>query len=412
MRSADDDAVPAPLVRRAGFVSVGTLAAMFAGGGVPYAAMRGRGRRGGGADPWFLVMAYQLWQQIERLGPNKPRVTLACMALAAALHFNLLGDIGDALLGASSADACVSAQRVLSRREWWRLLASPLRFADDVHLVVNLTSFLHKGNVLERARGPEGFARLLLILLLATNLAYVAVANLAHRLGLFDVRRVCLTGASALNFALRSAADAARPAMGDTRVWGITVPTRWASWAELVIVYLLNPHLAGLVYHACGIVVGAAYAVAEKRTTIGAGGGGPRGAFGGGFGGGFGGRAGARAADGGGGGGVGGRGDRGGANGGDFDATAGRATRGSLRDRFFRRGGASAPAAAASAVADLPSGTRVVLSGLRATDMNGKWATAEGPDANAPGRVLVRLDDGAEFSVLPEKCIRVRSDDE
>ena len=44
--------------------------------------------------------------------------------------------------------------------------------------------------------------------------------------------------------------------------------------------------------------------------------------------------------------------------------------------------------------------------------MNGKWATAEGPDANAPGRVLVLLDDGAEFSVLPEKCIRVRSDDE
>jgi membrane associated rhomboid family serine protease len=399
IRSADDDAVPAPLVRRADFVSVGTLAAMFAGGGVPYAATRGRGRRGGGADPWFLVMAYQLWQQIERLGPNKPRVTLACMALAAALHFNLLGDIGDALLGASSADACVSAQRVLSRREWWRLLASPLRFADDVHLVVNLTSFLHKGNVLERARGPEGFARLLLILLLATNLAYVAVAHLAHRLGLFDVRRVCLTGCSALNFALRSAADAAIPATGNTRVWGITVPTRWASWAELVIVYLLNPHLAGLVYHACGIVVGAAYAAAEKRTTFGAGGEGHRGAFGGGFGG----RSGARAADGGGGGGIGGRGDRGGANGGDFDATAGRATRGSLRDRFFRRGGASSSA-------DLPSGTRVVLSGLRATDMNGKWATAEGPDANAPGRVLVRLDDGAEFSVLPEKCIRVRSD--
>ena len=170
---------------------------------VPNAAMRGRGRRGGGADPWFLVMAYQLWQQIERLGPNKPRVTLACMALAAALHFNLLGDVGDAFLGASSADACVSAHRVLSRREWWRLLASPLRFADDLNLVVNLTSFLHKGHVLERARGPEGFARLLPILLLATNLAYVAVAHLAHRLRLFDARRACLVGTTALNFALR-----------------------------------------------------------------------------------------------------------------------------------------------------------------------------------------------------------------
>ena len=359
IRSADDDAVPAPLVRRAGFVSGGTLAAMFAGGGVPYAAMRGRGRRGGGADPWFLVMAYQLWQQIERLGPNKPRVTLACMALAAALHFNLLGDIGDALLGASSADACVSAQRVLSgasggassRRPPFRRRRPPRR---QPHVVPP------QGNVLERARGPEGFARLLLILLLATNLAYVAVAHLAHRLGLFDVRRVCLTGCSALNFALQSAADAAQPATGDTRVWGITVPTRWASWAELVIVYLLNPHLAGLVYHACGIVVGAACAVAEKRTTVGAAGGGRRGTFGGGFGG----RAGARAADGGGDGGVGGRADRGGANGGDFDATAGRATMGSLRDRLFRRAAASSSAAAAaSAVADLPSGTRVVLSG-------------------------------------------------
>ena len=72
------------------------------------------------------------------------------------------------------------------------------------------------------------------------------------------------------------------------------------------------------------------------------------------------------------------------------------------------RRGASA---AVRAVADVPSGTRVVLSGLRATDMNGKWATSEGPDANAEGRVLVRLDDGAEFSVLPEKCIRVRTDE-
>jgi len=367
---------------------------------VPNAAMRGRGRRGGGADPWFLVMAYQLWQQIERLGPNKPRVTLACMALAAALHFNLLGDVGDAFLGASSADACVSAHRVLSRREWWRLLASPLRFADDLNLVVNLTSFLHKGHVLERARGPEGFARLLPILLLATNLAYVAVAHLAHRLRLFDARRVCLVGTTALNFALGAVADADRTATGTTtRVWGIAVPTRWASWAELGVVHLLNPHLAGLVYHACGVVAGATLVAVERRAETRrerrnrntARGGIPRGSDGGGGDGGShgddhsGGHGGA---------------PRGGANGG--------APRRSLRDGFFRRRGASA---AVRAVADVPSGTRVVLSGLRATDMNGKWATSEGPDANAEGRVLVRLDDGAEFSVLPEKCIRVRTDE-
>ena len=378
---------------------------------VPNAAMRGRGRRGGGADPWFLVMAYQLWQQIERLGPNKPRVTLACMALAAALHFNLLGDVGDAFLGASSADAGVSAPRVLSRREWWRLLASPLRFADDLNLVVNLTSFLHKGHVLERARGPEGFARLLPILLLATNLAYVAVAHLAHRLRLFDARRVCLVGTTALNFALGAVADADRTATGTTtRVWGIAVPTRWASWAELGVVHLLNPHLAGFVYHACGVVAGATLVAVERRAETRrerknrntARGGIPRGSDGGGGDGGS--HGGSRGAS------------RGEASGGAFDAGRGFANgsafgfapRRSLRDGFFRRRGASA---AVRAVADVPSGTRVVLSGLRATDMNGKWATSEGPDANAEGRVLVRLDDGAEFSVLPEKCIRVRTDE-
>lgn len=393
--------------RRASIVSVGVSAGMF----VPNAAMRGRGRRGGGADPWFLVMAYQLWQQIERLGPNKPRVTLACMALAAALHFNLLGDVGDAFLGASSADACVSAHRVLSRREWWRLLASPLRFADDLNLVVNLTSFLHKGHVLERARGPEGFARLLPILLLATNLAYVAVAHLAHRLRLFDARRVCLVGTTALNFALGAVADADRTATGTTtRVWGIAVPTRWASWAELGVVHLLNPHLAGLVYHACGVVAGATLVAVERRAETRrerknrntARGGIPRGSDGGGGDGGS--HGGSRGAS------------RGEASGGAFDAGRGFANGGafgfaprrSLRDGFFRRRGASA---AVRAVADVPSGTRVVLSGLRATDMNGKWATSEGPDANAEGRVLVRLDDGAEFSVLPEKCIRVRTDE-
>ena len=379
---------------------------------VPNAAMRGRGRRGGGADPWFLVMAYQLWQQIERLGPNKPRVTLACMALAAALHFNLLGDVGDAFLGASSADACVSAHRVLSRREWWRLLASPLRFADDLNLVVNLTSFLHKGHVLERARGPEGFARLLPILLLATNLAYVAVAHLAHRLRLFDARRVCLVGTTALNFAPAPVADADRTATGTTtRVWGIAVPTRWASWAELGVVHLLNPHLAGLVYHACGVVAGATLVAVERRAETRrerknrntARRGEPRGSDGGG------GDGGSHGDDHGGGhGGA----PRGGANGGAFGfangSAFGFAPRRSLRDGFLRRRGASA---AVRAVADVPSGTRVVLSGLRATGMNGKWATSEGPDANADGRVLVRLDDGAEFSVLPEKCIRVRTDE-
>ena len=61
----------------------------------------------------------------------------------------------------------------------------------------------------------------------------------------------------------------------------------------------------------------------------------------------------------------------------------------------------------ASSLASLPPGTRVVLAGLRAADMNGSWGTVTGPDAGAVGRVRVALDSGSEFSVLPEKCVVV-----
>ena len=90
---------------------------MFAGGGIPYGLMRGMaggGRRRGGADPWFLMLAYQLWQQIERLGPNKPKLTLGLMALCAAMHFGVLGALSPlALLGVHSATRpCLSPRKV------------------------------------------------------------------------------------------------------------------------------------------------------------------------------------------------------------------------------------------------------------------------------------------------------------
>jgi tRNA 2-selenouridine synthase SelU len=61
----------------------------------------------------------------------------------------------------------------------------------------------------------------------------------------------------------------------------------------------------------------------------------------------------------------------------------------------------------ASSSVSLPPGTRVVLAGLRAADMNGSWGVVKGPDSAAVGRVRVALDSGSEFSVLPEKCVVV-----
>ena len=65
---------------------LGPLRTMFGGGGGGFGGMPGmggmggRGRRNqGGVNPWFVMMAIQLWQQIDRL-EHKPPITLGIMA--------------------------------------------------------------------------------------------------------------------------------------------------------------------------------------------------------------------------------------------------------------------------------------------------------------------------------------------
>jgi len=418
---------------------------MFAGGGIPYGLMRGMaggGRRRGGADPWFLMLAYQLWQQIERLGPNKPKLTLGLMALCAAMHFGVLGALSPlALLGVHSArDACLSPRKVFrglqrgKRRgglverllgrpgsfgsfgdvvrggEYRRLLASPFAFADDVHLVVNLSSFLLQGARLETRMGFRGFARFLALITLAVQTAHVGVAELLRDFGIADVTRSCVSGASGVNFALKAYLSALEP--GDVSMWGLVIPGKFAAAAELLIIHLLDPHAPSLVYHAVGLAVGLAFArggwifrrladaarwIAASRLV--------RGSFG-------------RAR-------PGPRPDpppgvREASSSARHSAAAAAQARATtfprrvfagLRRRvgggvFSQRKRASANASA-NAGAFPPPGARVVLAGLRAADMNGSWGVVKGPDAAVAGRVRVALDSGSEFSVLPEKCVVV-----
>ena len=77
---------PIPAMMMRGMGGYGMPGMGYGGYGRGY----GRGRRGGGmTNPWFLMLAMQLWQQIERL-PVKPPVTLAVMGASAALHFGFL----------------------------------------------------------------------------------------------------------------------------------------------------------------------------------------------------------------------------------------------------------------------------------------------------------------------------------
>ena len=66
-----------------------------------------------------------------------------------------------------------------------------------------------------------------------------------------------------VNFALKTIlfADEA----SNSSLLGVTMPSKWASWAELGLMYLMYPHTAGLIVHVCGILVGLAYL---RRRTI------------------------------------------------------------------------------------------------------------------------------------------------
>ena len=113
------------------------------------------------SNPWFIMLAYRLWQEIDRL-PVKPPVTLAVMGASAALHFGLL----NLPMGTSSAEMCLSAGAIVEAGQLYRVLTSFLSYGDEMHLVYNLSSFLWKGANLEIKMGSEKFAKLLLGLLL------------------------------------------------------------------------------------------------------------------------------------------------------------------------------------------------------------------------------------------------------
>lgn len=395
------------------------------GGGVPFGAIHGGRRRGGGTDPWFLMLAFQLYQQIERLGPDKPALTLGFMCVLASSHFGVFGMLGLPspleLMGVyDSRDACLSPIRIfsLTRKswtglltlfgfsgnnsfwssfkftggEWHRIVTSPFVFGDDVHLVINLSSFLFQGARLERKFGPARFAKFLLIIFLATQIAFVALAETLRRLNVLDVTRGCIVGISGLNFATKTYLSITEP--GPVQMWGFIIPGKFATIAELGVIHLLHPHAPSLVYHATGALVGAYAALWEghtfacwryvkQRTRV------------------F-------------------RQTRSntvrpdpppGVREANERAAAGGASSGFGRFLVLpfgvrrRRGNANG-----ATPADLKPGTRVVLAGLNAAAMNGSWGTVAGPDAKTPERVRVKLDGGAEFSVLPGKCVVVDAD--
>ncbi|XP_042343102.1 rhomboid-related protein 4-like [Plectropomus leopardus] len=198
----------------------------------------------------LLLLVVQLFQ--EGLG-NIPAVTLA------VLGFNVYLYVFPA---APMMEACVSLQRVYRNKEWHRLFLSPLHHVDDWHLYFNMVSFIWKGIRLERCLGAAWFLYLLSVFSLLSGLVYLLLQAALTKLiedsdPLMTLTEECAVGFSGVLFALKVVSNHYNPG-GVTFVLYMRVTNRFASWVELVLIYLISPGTS-LVGHLAGILVGLLY---------------------------------------------------------------------------------------------------------------------------------------------------------
>ena len=195
--------------------------------------MRGNRRRGRGIDPYIMLLAMRLLQQIQQL-PYKPPVTLALMGGMTAIHLGLVPAFPSLCLTPATFVAHPFSGDSLAQ-----LVVPALLHADDYHLYYNLSSLLWKGVQLEHLMGSEGFAALLGFFVVASSALFLVLSSLTGW-----SFAACTVGFSGVLFALKMVLNAENP--GDTVVYGFRVPTRHAAWLELVLISVFMPQASAV----------------------------------------------------------------------------------------------------------------------------------------------------------------------
>ena len=159
---------------------------------------------------------------------------------------------------------CLSAQAVLKWREYERLFLSSFEHGDDIHLYYNMLSFLFKGKTLERHYGSFYYAYLLAVFTIATNAVYVGVAVLlSETLHDRNYYKQCAIGFSGVIFALKVLTTHLWD-RGYRRYFGVRISSKYAVWAELLLIQVMVPN-ASFMGHLSGIIVGLLYTQGPLR---------------------------------------------------------------------------------------------------------------------------------------------------
>ncbi|NXA31124.1 RHBL4 protein, partial [Eudromia elegans] len=186
-------------------------------------------RRQRGISAGLLLLFYE----ISRVGfQNIPPVTLGTLALNIILFLNPLGPL---------SEVCISVNESFYRKNWLRLLLSPIHHADDWHLYFNMVSMLWKGIMLERKLGSAWLAYIIVVFSVLIGVVYMVLEYaLAELLGDPTYKMICAVGFSGVLFALKVLNNHYNPGRFSS-VLGMQISSKYACWVELVAIHLISP---------------------------------------------------------------------------------------------------------------------------------------------------------------------------
>uniref|UniRef100_A0A8D0F5K1 Rhomboid domain containing 1 n=1 Tax=Strix occidentalis caurina TaxID=311401 RepID=A0A8D0F5K1_STROC len=209
-------------------------------------------RRQGRVNAGLLLLLYQ----ISQVGlQNIPSVTLGVLALNIFLFLNPVRPL---------SEVCISVNEGFYRKNWQRLLLSPVHHADDWHLYYNMISMLWKGIMLEKKLKSIWFAYIIAVFSVLIGVVYMVLEFMLVKI-LDDpsYEMHCAVGFSGVLFALKVLNNHYNPGRVSS-ILGLQISSKYACWVELVAIHLISPgtSFAG---HLAGILVGLMYTMGPLK---------------------------------------------------------------------------------------------------------------------------------------------------
>ncbi|XP_074280382.1 rhomboid-like protein 14, mitochondrial [Silene latifolia] len=159
-----------------------------------------------------------------------------------------------------------NAHLILKHRDLKRFFLSPFYHMDESHLVYNMLSLLWKGIQLETSMGSVEYATMIATLLaMSQGITMLLAKSLVI---FFNYERAFYSeyavGFSGVLFAMKVVLNSRSEDY--TFVHGVLVPSRYAAWAELILIQMFVPGVSFL-GHLGGILAGILYLHLKRSNT-------------------------------------------------------------------------------------------------------------------------------------------------